>query len=499
MDQENIDFSDIEKFLVTSYMKCPIHKRLITYLRLDDNKDSQTLKCQKCIDEKKFKSFLDIVEFLQSDENFIFQKWPIYDDDKISETLEQISQWPYFQYCDEINLIFDDLVQQINLKRKEILKDLGQIKDNKQKPLTYYKQISQKEKLVNIIKCQFGDQKNQNEMILDVIQENEQNYESNKKQLADLIYEANKHIFDLNKIKDIKNQAVSLINNFNTFDNQQDHEIVEQPNNIMPVINNDQSQTINQNNQFGYNKNQLVNIDLEEITINKLEDLDKCQNFKKIKIDFKTYNLGGYPLDELQYAFDKCKNITDLQIDLLGTSIGDQTMENITKGLVKHQKITKLQLWLADNLICNEAVQSIAIAIQKNKNMVYLELGLRKNNIDEQGALHVLSAIQNYKKIVRLVINLWESNLSQETARLIAKILQDFHNLSQLELNLEDNNIGFEGSILIMNEIEKKNESIKKLELNLKNNNIDSSNLKQLKNKFDTLRQQTNKQWIIHI
>ncbi|KAL4485025.1 hypothetical protein ABPG74_020202 [Tetrahymena malaccensis] len=255
MDQENIDFSDFEQFLLIRYKKCPIHKRLIAYLRLDDKEDPQVIKCQKCLDENKFKSFIDVVELLQSDDHFILQKWPIHDDDTISENLEKIKQWPFAQYCEEVNAIFDEIVEKIQSKRKEILKDLGQIQENQQKSLDYYKQIFQKDKLVNIIKSQFDDQKKQNEMILSIIKENEQNYESNKKQLVDLIYEANKNIFDLTRIKKIKDIVLFFIYQFKIFDNEYNKDNLEQHNNTT-VNNNDQSKIIFKSNQLGFNNNQ---------------------------------------------------------------------------------------------------------------------------------------------------------------------------------------------------------------------------------------------------
>ncbi|KAL4467729.1 hypothetical protein ABPG74_013064 [Tetrahymena malaccensis] len=528
MDQQNIDFSDTEKFLLSHYRKCPVHKRSIMYLRLDNKKDSQVIKCQKCLDEKKFKNFIDIVELLQSDDHFIFQKWPIHDDDKISKNLKKINQWPFAQYCEEINLIFDEIVEKTQQKRKEILKDLGQIQENQQKSLNYYKQISQKEKLVDIIKNQFGDQKKQNEMILNIIKENEQNYESNKKQLVDLIYQSNKHLFDLTKVKNMKDKVLSLIDMLKIFDNQQDNQTTEQLNNM----------SINNNYQ-----------NLEEITINQFEELDKCYDFKKININFKEQNLKGEDLEELQNTFDQCKNITDLQLDLSETGIGDEAIKYVKKGLAKHQNITSLELQLSnnqigvvgakrlansikkiqnliylnldlrENFICKEAVQNLAIAIQKSKNLISLELGLSQNDIETEGAQHIakaLSQLQNLntlylyldyckiqdegaicisesikilKNISRIYISLRQINLNlyqnqvlynQQCSQFkrnndigikgvqnIANSIEKFEKINFLGLNFQDNNIGIEGSKLIMNEIEKKNQKIKILELNL--------------------------------
>ncbi|KAL4467730.1 hypothetical protein ABPG74_013065 [Tetrahymena malaccensis] len=387
MDQQNIDFSDIEQFLLTHYRKCPNHKRLITYLRLDNKEDPLVFKCLKCLDEKKFKIFVDIVELLQSDDHFLFQKWPIHDDDTISENLEKIKQWPFAQYCEEINFIFDEMVEKIQLKRKEILKDLGQIQEDQQKSLNYYKQISQKEELKNIIKSQFGDQKKQNEMILNIIKENEQNNESNKKQLVDLINEANKNIFDLTKVKNMKDEVLSLINMLKTFDNQQGNQIIEQPDN-MSVNNNDQN--------------------FEEITINQFDDLDKCYDFKKINIDFSE------------------------------TGIEDVAIKNIAKGLAKHQNITSLELFLGENNIGNEGINYLAKKLKKFLNLETLDISFGDNNIGIQGCELIINEIEKKnKKINQLSINLKNNNIDDVNKEQIRKKLDMLIKQTNIEWEYE--------------------------------------------------------------
>ncbi|KAL4467727.1 hypothetical protein ABPG74_013062 [Tetrahymena malaccensis] len=515
MDQQNIDFSDIEQFLLTHYKKCPIHKRLIMYLRIDNTEDPQVIKCQKCIDENKQQRFIDIVELLQSDDHFLFQKWPIHDDDTISENLEKIKQWPYSQYCDEINLIFDEMVEKIQKKKKEILKDLGQIQENQQKSLNYYKQIFQQEKLIDIIKSQFGDQEKQNEMILSIIKESEQNYESNKKQLIDLINEANKHLFDLTKVKNMKDEVLSLINMLKIFDNYQNNQNIEQLDKMSI-------------------KNSGKN--LEEIKIHQFEDLDKCQNFKKINIDFREQNLKGEDLKELQNIFDKCKNITELQLNLQyltliyyglhnitykktfwiyvrKTSIGDEAVKDITKGLVKHQNITNLQLLLEDNqigiigakhlanqieqfqnliqlnldlsqnLICNETVQNIAIAIQKNKNMISIVLNFSYNKIDTEAAIHIAKALNQLSNLNKLFLYLDGCKIQDEGAIYISESIKKLKHISQIGIGLRNNDISFKGVQNISDSINNF-EKINLLGINFQENNIGNKGLSYLAKKL---------------
>ncbi|KAL4498228.1 hypothetical protein ABPG73_006702 [Tetrahymena malaccensis] len=420
MDQEDIDFSDIEKFLLTHYRKCPIHKRSITYLRLDDKEDPQLIKCFKCMEENKSNNCIDIVELLQSDNHFIFQKWPIHDDDTILKDLQQMKQWPFAQYCEEINLIFDEIIEKVQSKRKEILKDLGQIQENQQKPLDYYKQISQKEKLVNIIKNQFADQKEQNQMILSVIKENEQNYGSNKKQLVDLINEANKHLFDLIEIKNIMDKVLSSINQINRFDNQQDFD-------GKPVDNNDQN--------------------LEEITIYSFVDLNQCWDFQKINFDFSRYDLQFDSLEELKDELNYCQNIVELQLNLQQTSINNEAIKNIVEGLFNHQNIKKLQLGLESNKIELIGAMHFANLIEIIQNLTYLDLDLRENLISSEAVQSIAKAIQSNRNMTHLELGFSQNNIGREGAMYIGNALSQLQNLNTLFLYLNNCHILDEGAI----------------------------------------------------
>ncbi|KAL4481981.1 hypothetical protein ABPG74_008070, partial [Tetrahymena malaccensis] len=346
MDQENVDFSDVEKFLLIQYKKCPIHKRQIAYLRLDDKQDPQVVKCQKCLDENKFKIFIDIYELFQSSDYQIFQKWPIHDDDRISERLEQMKQWSLAQYLDEINLIFDEIVEKIQSKRKEILKDLGQVQENYQKCLNYYQQISQKEKLAEIIKSQFGDKKKQNEMILSIIKETD--------------------------IKNMKDEVLSSISMLNIFESQQDE----------------------------YNNYQ----NLEEITIYKLEDLDKCYNFKKIKFDNERYPDVDEYLGECQQTLERCTNIDELQFDFSYCDIQDEGAIIISESIIKLKLLSKIHL------------------------------RLNKNSLSAKGVLHISRSINNIEKINHLGYNFEENNIGSEGFCYLANQLQQCQNLKTLHL-----------------------------------------------------------------
>ncbi|KAL4498227.1 hypothetical protein ABPG73_006701 [Tetrahymena malaccensis] len=575
MDQlEKVDFSDIEKFLVACYVKCPIHKRSISFLRLDDKEDPQVLKCFKCLDKKKFKSFVEIVELFQSDNYFSFQKWPIHDDD-IQKKLKKIIKWPFTQYCEDINLIFDEIIEKIQLKRKEILKNLGEFQEIKQKPLDYFKLISKKDKLVEIIKSQFGDQKKQNEMILKIIKENQLNYESNKKKLLDLIDESNENIFDLTTIKNFQDEVLSLINNFSSSFNQQDNEIVEQSmisnsnssqdeikqkpimfyneiskkeklteliktlyvdqskqnkiiqeiivenqlnyesnkkqltnlikeanqydfnlnkiksmkDKILSKINKLDIFTYSKNNQIAESPNKIQEVDsnqmLEEISINKPEDINQCYNCKKIEINFSNNNIGNKGTQYLANTIEKNQKFSDLELKLEGNQIYDEGAISISNGIKEYKQITELTLCYRENNIGNLGFFYLSRAIKNFQKIKILNLCFGDNNITDLGAFSILNAIENYKKIDKLELFLWKNNISYDVTRAIAKLLQNFKNLSNLELNLNDNNIGIEGAKLIMEEIEKKIENIQELSLNLIEHNLMDNTLEELKDTFN--------------
>ncbi|KAL4498233.1 hypothetical protein ABPG73_006707 [Tetrahymena malaccensis] len=429
------DFHNLSQ-LELNLEKCPIHKRLIMYLRTDNTEDPQVIKCQKCIDENKQQRFIDIGELLQSDDHFLFQKWPIHDDDTILGNLKKIKQWTFAQHCEEINFIFDEIVEKIQLKRKEILKDLGQIQEDQQKPLNYYKQISQQENLADIIKSQFGDQKKQNEMILNIIKENEQNYESNKKQLIDLINQANKHLFDLTKVKNMKDEVLSLISMLKIFDNQQDNSKIEQIDNI----------SVDENNQ-----------NFEEITINQFDDLDECYDFKIINID------------------------------LIETDIGDEAIKYIKNGLAKHQNITSLELMLENNQITELGAKYLANSIEYIQNLICLSIDLSYNNIDAGGAQHIAKALSQLQNLNLLFLYLNYCQIKDEGAICISESIKKLKYISSIFIGLRKSGISFKGVQNVANSIDNF-EKIKYLGLNFQKNNIGNEGISYLAQKLQNFQ-----------
>ncbi|KAL4467728.1 hypothetical protein ABPG74_013063 [Tetrahymena malaccensis] len=459
------DFHNLSQ-LELNLEKCPIHKRLIMYLRTDNTEDPQVIKCQKCIDENKQQRFIDIGELLQSDDHFLFQKWPIHDDDTILGNLKKIKQWTFAQHCEEINFIFDEIVEKIQLKRKEILKDLGQIQEDQQKPLNYYKQISQQENLADIIKSQFGDQKKQNEMILNIIKENEQNYESNKKQLIDLINQANKHLFDLTKVKNMKDEVLSLISMLKIFDNQQDNSKIEQIDNI----------SVDENNQ-----------NFEEITINQFDDLDECYDFKIINIDLIKYKFKVQDLEEIQNTFLKCKNIIELQLDLKETDIGDEAIKYIKNGLAKHQNITSLELMLENNQITELGAKYLANSIEYIQNLICLSIDLSYNNIDAGGAQHIAKALSQLQNLNLLFLYLNYCQIKDEGAICISESIKKLKYISSIFIGLRKSGISFKGVQNVANSIDNF-EKIKYLGLNFQKNNIGNEGISYLAQKLQNFQ-----------
>ncbi|EAR95886.2 transmembrane protein, putative (macronuclear) [Tetrahymena thermophila SB210] len=445
MDKENIDFSDVEKFLLTHYIKCPTHKRSVIYLRLDDEEDPQVIKCQKCLDEKKYKCFIDIIELLQSDNHFIFQKWPIHDDDSIYEKLEQIRQWPFAKYCQEINLLFDEIIEAIQSKRKSILKNLGLIEEITQKPLNFFKEICQKEKLIDIIKTQFGDQKKQNEMILNIIKQNQENYEKNKNLLIELINQANKNLFGLDKIQNIKEEVLSSIQKVNNFDDLQ--VIVDQSNNIT-IENYDQC--------------------FKKIKITKIEELNKYYDYQKIKIDFREQYLSFIDIYIISQSLNKFKKINEFSLRISGNTIYNENVCQIIKGLFKYQTLTKLKLKFGDtfNYIGSEGAKCIAQFIKQNNNLVKLHLNTKLKDIDQEGASSIADAIEACQNLNNLTLYFRINFNSAERFKKITRAIEKLQKLEILKLDCSSNYIGNEIAKVISNSLEK-NINLKELDLNL--------------------------------
>ncbi|EAR95885.2 hypothetical protein TTHERM_00816230 (macronuclear) [Tetrahymena thermophila SB210] len=442
MDKENIDFSDVEKFLLTHYIKCPTHKRSVIYLRLDDEEDPQVIKCQKCLDEKKYKCFIDMIELLQSDNHFIFQKWPIHDDDQIYEKLEQISLWPFAKYCQEINLLFDEIIEAIQSKRKSILKNLGLIEEITQKPLNFFKEICQKEKLIDIIKTQFGDQKKQNEMILNIIKQNQENYEKNKKLLVELINQANKNLFSLSKIQNIKEEVLSSINKLNTFDDLQ--VIVDQSNNIT-IENYDQC--------------------FKKIKITKIEEFNKYYDYQKIKIDFGEQQLTFQDIQTISQSLNKFKKINEFTLRISGIQIGNEEMYEIIKGLYKHKTLTKLKLKFKLNVFKSAGAQYIAKFIKQNKNLVKLHLNLNLDDIKQEGASSIADAIETCQNLNNLALYFQRNYYDAEGIENIARAIEKHQKLEILKIDYQSNYMEDEITQIISNALGK-NKNLTELDLN---------------------------------
>ncbi|KAL4502267.1 hypothetical protein ABPG72_000502 [Tetrahymena utriculariae] len=344
MNKEYPDYSDTEKFLFAHYDICPIHKKIIVYLRLADKEESQVLKCLKCLELTKFKRFVDLIALLESDNDFVFKKWPIHDNDnnEIQEKLEQI--------------------------RREALKDLGQIDEISQNVLSYYKKMPQWEKLIETIKNDFDDLNQQNQIILNIINENQQNYESYKKQLFCLINEQNNNLFDLTKQKNIMNEALSQINKLS---------------NAISIKNNDES--------------------LEEIIITELENLYKLYKFKKINIDFyvifskQKNNLEDQDFQAISNELNKCKNIIELTLDLSNNNIGTGGEEHIAKELNQFLNLITLNLYLENTKLLDQGVISISQSIENN-------------DISVKGVYNIANQIDDFRNLNQLGLNLQQTS-----------------------------------------------------------------------------------------
>ncbi|KAL4502270.1 hypothetical protein ABPG72_000505 [Tetrahymena utriculariae] len=429
MDQLTIDYQDVEKFLANYYWKCPVHKRSIMCQRLDDKDDLWVIKCQKCLEQKNVKSILDIVDLFQSDNNTIFNQWPIYYDNQIIQRLQEIGKQQFDQKFNEVNHFFDELQSQIDqaiqAKRKEVIKYLAQIYEIKLEPINYYNQISQKERLIEILKTQYGDQAKQNQMILNIIKENELNYEQNKQKIVDLINRSAKNNFYLTKIKNMMDEVLSVINILEICDYLQSNQLANQPNDIQQISNES-----NKNRNIGCPKQNVhlihifnkANINqLEETLIAKFEDLQKCQNFKKIRIDFKNSNLNEQVTQGIADCIDNCNKIIKLTLELSKTNMDDERFTKIASRLIKHQYMQNLSINLDKNSIGLQGAKQIANAIEQYQHIAQLTLSLNHNQIGDKGVIIISSSIKQYKSIIGLYLQLQNNKISVEGTDSLAK------------------------------------------------------------------------------
>ncbi|KAL4484696.1 hypothetical protein ABPG74_019873 [Tetrahymena malaccensis] len=446
---------DYEYFLIKNYKLCPIHNQRLTLLKVDSNQNNELLQCLGCHAEQHFK-FIPLMAFLNSDFSTIIKGWPILEDSQLyqqlkgtaqKETLIQQDIQKVQNYYKSLRTVINSLIDE---KEKKSLMNIQKRYDKFEYPIDLYNQFSNKEKLKDIILNQYQNQDKQNEQFSQIVKENLQNQENNKKKLLESLDNLNKNTLNLESHNQIKDKIIKLIESLNDFTSNED------------IFNNSQQLIMNTQIQQGQNIRLVQNL---EIKIDSLKDLDKIDDYSIVNINLNGNDIQVEGAKQIALALQKLENTTSLILRL---------QYLFYHSIFQFQSIQNQEIfyiYIKENNIQTEGAKEIALSLQKLQKITNLNLNLCKNNIKVEGAKQIALALKKCKNIKVLKLYLGESNIQDEGARQIASTLESLPDMTNLILGLNSNNIGTQGSNQIVAALQKC-VKISNLALDLRQNNL---------------------------
>ncbi|KAL4467739.1 hypothetical protein ABPG74_013074 [Tetrahymena malaccensis] len=288
MDIINIEMSDKE---ILNQI-CPVHKRTVISLGLDDKNDPQVMKCIQCQEYKTPQSSIYIEDLLQSDNTTIFRNWPIQEDHNCYRQLKQlddISKWFSDSKEKQIDDFFTEfksrIIQKIDNIKKDNLKKLERINEinnnniGVEGAISIAAAISQYKDIyllvLNLRKCQI------NSYGVKVILNSIQNYEK----ITSLTLDFRSNTFGdegvskiINAIKNWDQGVVYL------------SKAIQNCQNISTLV-------------LVLGKNKIDQSGAQSIA----DSLQKVQKLSKLTLDFKLNNLTAVDQDTLKYSFEMLK------------------------------------------------------------------------------------------------------------------------------------------------------------------------------------------------
>ncbi|KAL4498224.1 hypothetical protein ABPG73_006698 [Tetrahymena malaccensis] len=300
MDIINIEMSDKE---ILNQI-CPVHKRTVISLGLDDKNDPQVMKCIQCQEYKTPQSSIYIEDLLQSDNTTIFRNWPIQEDHNCYRQLKQlddISKWFSDSKEKQIDDFFTEfksrIIQKIDNIKKDNLKKLERINEinnnniGVEGAISIAAAISQYKDIyllvLNLRKCQI------NSYGVKVILNSIQNYE--------------------------KITSLTLDFRSNTFGDEGVSKII----------------------------NAIKNWDQGVVYLSKA--IQNCQNISTLVLVLGNNQISDYGVKCLFDSITKCQNIFELQIFLQETQITVEGALSIINQLEKINNIKSLHINLKLN------------------------------------------------------------------------------------------------------------------------------------------------------
>ncbi|KAL4489357.1 hypothetical protein ABPG72_019012 [Tetrahymena utriculariae] len=317
---------------------CESHKRPHVLLHLDEQNDS-LFKCLKCLALGSYQNTILIDELLESEFKTIFKNWPNLNElnEFIYKNLDRVSkrQGQLHENIDKVNQFFYEfktqVIKTLEEKEKEILKNLQEIEESYNLPLLKYNELSQKEKLKNILQNQ--DISKQIEDIKNIIKQNAINCQLNSEILLNLLTQANQFNFDMTMYQKIKEDTLQLISKLDDKDLFKIPKVEISDLNQIEKLTNQQISKISLNcNQIDINYESFKSLERNLSTVSNLAvcltKVDLCQGNDKL----------------LQNLLENCNNAAQMNLSLQFDKFSIKSNEVFAKIVQMSHNITQLTL-----------------------------------------------------------------------------------------------------------------------------------------------------------
>ncbi|KAL4478536.1 hypothetical protein ABPG74_006771 [Tetrahymena malaccensis] len=457
IDKIKSNLSSTDQFLIENYKKCSIHsKKQLVMVRVDDEQEQNQLECLHCVYRQQNKQYLPLELIIDSNEQTIFKGWPVFDDSQIYENLLEATEQESFkeENIQEVKIFFKELRAQvfelIEQKESELLQIVEQKSNTNAKILEEYNQLSQKERLKDIILNKFQDLESQDKILKDLIRENKLNQQRNKARLEDILATQRLFKIDMTPYNQIKDNLVGIINGINS--------------NIKKSLN------IQQISEQVVQGSLIPILNRNYIEVSQIEDLPNCKNYENIKMNFKEKNIGKQEITLICNALSNCSSVKTLELNFQKALQSVDDLQLISNVIQKFKEIKELSLVLKHSIVNDQHLLSIEKAIQKHQ-FDKLQLNLANNNITAQGALYIQNMVERLPNISNLSINLNGNRIQDEGVKQIASALELNQNITNVNIDFKFNQIQDEGVNDIITALQKCN-GITNLKLDLRNNSI---------------------------
>ncbi|KAL4506265.1 hypothetical protein ABPG73_016999 [Tetrahymena malaccensis] len=260
----------------------------------------------------------------------------------------------------------DQVFELIEQKENDLLQIVEQKSNTKAKILEEYNQLSQKERLKDIILNHYQDFESQDKQLKDLVIENKLNQQKNKDRLEDILKTQKPFKIDMTPYKEIKGQLIGFINCINS--------------NIQNSLN------IQQISKKVVQESKILTSSRNFLEVSKVKDLANCKNYEHIKMNFKKNKIKKQMIE-----IDKIKS---------NLSSTDQFLIENYKKCSIHSKKQLVMVRVDDEQEQNQLECLHCVYKQQNKQYLPLELIIDSNEQTIFKGWPVFDDSQIYEKLL---------------------------------------------------------------------------------------------------